>query len=100
MGESAPDGVQRLMDAARRTEECWERISAGNGAKGPRVYDWAWVPLHRRPEPEWGHWLLVRRSSAGRIGDAVTRRGPDGATIGGVWPWFAPKCGCSIRTRS
>jgi SRSO17 transposase len=50
--------------AARLTEERWERISAGNGAKGPRVYDWAWLPLYRMPEPEWGHWLLVRRSIA------------------------------------
>ena len=33
---------------------------------GPRLYDWAWVPLWRLPVTEEdranGHWLLVRRS--------------------------------------
>jgi SRSO17 transposase len=42
--------------------EAWERLSAGNGAKGPRVYDWARVPLAEPAEQGWGHWLLVRRS--------------------------------------
>ena len=40
----------------------WQRLSAGDGAKGPRVYDWARVALARRSEPGRGHWLLVRRS--------------------------------------
>ena len=40
----------------------WQRLSAGDGAKGPRMYDWARVPLARLPEPGWGRWLLVRRS--------------------------------------
>ena len=22
----------------------WRRVSAGDGAKGPRLYDWAWLP--------------------------------------------------------
>jgi SRSO17 transposase len=61
-GDRGPEQVAVATVAARLTEGCWERISAGNGAKGPRLYDWAWVPLSRMPEPEWGHWLLVRRS--------------------------------------
>jgi SRSO17 transposase len=61
-GDRGPAQVPVATVAARLTEGCWERISAGNGAKGPRLYDWAWVPLSRMPEPEWGHWLLVRRS--------------------------------------
>jgi SRSO17 transposase len=60
--DQGPQQVAVATVAARLTEERWARISAGNGAKGPRVYDWAWVPLARMPEPEWGHWLLVRRS--------------------------------------
>ena len=40
----------------------WERLSAGDGAKGPRVYDWALVPIRALPEPGWDYWLLVRRS--------------------------------------
>lgn len=49
--------------AAALPEEAWHRLSCGAGAKGPRVYDWALLPL-----PRWGqsaavfHALLVRRS--------------------------------------
>lgn len=38
----------------------WKRLSAGQGAKGERLYDWALV---RWAEHEgWQHTLLVRRS--------------------------------------
>ena len=43
-------------------EESWTRLSAGNGTKGPRWYDWRWLPLAEPPEPGWRRWLLVRRS--------------------------------------
>jgi SRSO17 transposase len=43
-------------------EEGWTRLSAGDGAKGPRWYDWCWLPLAAPLEPGWGRWLLVRRS--------------------------------------
>jgi SRSO17 transposase len=39
----------------------WTRHSAGAGAKGPRWYDWCWVPLAAPLQPHWGRWLLVRR---------------------------------------
>jgi SRSO17 transposase len=40
----------------------WQRLSAGDGSKGPRWYDWACVPING-PEPEvFRRWLLVRRS--------------------------------------
>lgn len=46
--------------------EQWRRCSAGDGAKGPRWYDWALVALWRLQQTEeelaWGHYLLVRRS--------------------------------------
>jgi SRSO17 transposase len=42
----------------------WERLSAGEGAKGPRVYDWARVPIRALPDEGWDYWLLVRRSLA------------------------------------
>jgi SRSO17 transposase len=42
----------------------WHRLSCGDGAKGPRVYDWARCPLNG-PEPErYARWLLIRRSTA------------------------------------
>ncbi len=42
----------------------WKRLSAGNGAKGPRLYDWAMatLPLYRDPYERYERWLLVRRS--------------------------------------
>jgi hypothetical protein len=36
-------------------------LSAGAGAKGPRLYDWARVPIRLLSEPG-RYWLLVRRS--------------------------------------
>jgi SRSO17 transposase len=40
--------------------EGWRRLSAGDGAQGPRWYDWRWLPLEEPLEPGWGRWLLVR----------------------------------------
>lgn len=40
----------------------WERLSAGEGAKGPRVYDWLRLPLQDPLIDGWSRWLLVRRS--------------------------------------
>ncbi len=54
--------VDRL--AAGVEESAWVRCSAGNGAKGPRVYDWAAVDIRPLREPGKGHWLLARRSVA------------------------------------
>jgi SRSO17 transposase len=43
-------------------EDSWARLSAGDGAKGPRWYDWQWLPLADPVDPQWQRWLLVRRS--------------------------------------
>jgi SRSO17 transposase len=40
----------------------WHRWPAGQGSKGPRLYDWARVRLLRLQAPPWDHWLLIRRS--------------------------------------
>jgi SRSO17 transposase len=52
--------------AAQIPAERWQRLSAGDGAKGPRWYDWARVRLARlhltAEERRWDHGLLVRRS--------------------------------------
>src|ERR671916_328008 len=47
--------------AAAVPEEAWQPLSAGAGAKGERLYDWARVRLMRLQQPPWDHWLLVRR---------------------------------------
>jgi SRSO17 transposase len=39
----------------------WTRLRAGDGAKGPRWYDWCWLPLTAPSKPDWCRWLLVRR---------------------------------------
>jgi SRSO17 transposase len=43
-------------------EEGWTRLSAGDGTKGPRWYDWRWLPLADPVDPAWRRWLLVRQS--------------------------------------
>ena len=40
----------------------WRTLSAGEGAKGPRLYDWACLPLNSLQPGQWPRWLLVRRS--------------------------------------
>jgi hypothetical protein len=57
---SAATTAQRV--AAEVPAERWLRCNAGDGAKGPRFYDWAQVPLAAPGPPGWGRWLLVRRS--------------------------------------
>ncbi len=50
---------------AHAPDEAWKRRSCGDGAKGPRMFDWA---VAERPTysdttpPGWGRWLLARRS--------------------------------------
>jgi SRSO17 transposase len=46
--------------AAGAPAEGWRRLSAGEGAKGPRLYDWAFLPYRGAP-PGWATGLLVRR---------------------------------------
>ncbi len=50
--------------AAQVPPEEWDRISAGDGAKGPRLYDWLRVPIRPLGAPGKGYWLLARRSIA------------------------------------
>ena len=42
----------------------WLRLSAGEGSKGPRLYDWGRVSIRPGSEPDQSHWLLARRSIA------------------------------------
>jgi len=42
----------------------WQRLSAGDGAKGPRLYDWAWLPYWSDGESGWQKGLLIRRKLA------------------------------------
>jgi SRSO17 transposase len=60
--DCGPAQVRADVLAENVPPERWERLSAGSGAKGPRLYDWARVPLFRLDWPGFEHWLLVRRS--------------------------------------
>jgi len=62
---AAPEGrlAQYRVDALSAVvpETNWSRLSAGAGAKGPRLYDWVRLPIRPLSEPG-RYWLLVRRS--------------------------------------
>ena len=58
----APPGQIRMATvAAAVPAEAWQRLSCGEGAQGPRLYDWAAVPLRPALRDGWVHALLVRR---------------------------------------
>ena len=42
--------------------QAWQPLSAGEGAKGPRLYDWVRLPLNWETEDGFARWLLARRS--------------------------------------
>jgi SRSO17 transposase len=57
--------IDQLIDEA--PADAWQRISCGDGAKGPRVYDWAAAKLPANlifdPDPPTHHrWVMARRS--------------------------------------
>ncbi|QCX82460.1 hypothetical protein C9F11_45675 (plasmid) [Streptomyces sp. YIM 121038] len=57
---------QLVVDAP---DDAWERLSCGDGVKGPRVYDWAAAQLPAVPffdggEPSHRGWVMARRSIA------------------------------------
>lgn len=60
----------------------WQRLSMGEGTKGPRWFDWACLPMLYRSEDDRQHWLLVRRA----LSDPTDKRyyfvfGPLGTTL-------------------
>jgi SRSO17 transposase len=65
--------------------QAWKRLSAGDGAKGPRLYDWALatLPIAREPSEGFERWLLIRRSTTDPTDLAYYLCfGPAGTTIG------------------
>jgi len=64
--------VGEILDALREgtlpsvlpseEDEGWKRMSAGEGSKGERLYDWIRLELNRPLQEGFGRWLLVRRS--------------------------------------
>ena len=58
------DWRQRRVRAliAELPETAWQRRSAGAGAHGQRLYDWARLQLLAGFDPSWARWVLARRS--------------------------------------
>ena len=52
--------ARALADAL--PDDAWVCASGGEGAQGPRWYDWACLALPYEAADGWAHWLLVRRS--------------------------------------
>ena len=47
--------------AAAVPGDAWQRLSCGEGAQGPRIYDWAFVPLRPALRTGWVHAVRIRR---------------------------------------
>ncbi len=58
-----PLGFKRVQDWLEDVPaKGWKRLSAGDGAKGPRLYDWASLPTALEAAEGWHKGLLIRRS--------------------------------------
>jgi SRSO17 transposase len=62
--DRGPAQIAAAQLVAQVSPEEWVRLSAGEGTKGPRIYDWTWVAIRPLKEPGQGYWLLARRSIA------------------------------------
>src|SRR6266516_4679567 len=70
--------------AALLPEEAWVVLSAGEGSKGPRLYEWAWLQLPEETEAasRRARWVLIRRSLSDRSQRAYYRAsGPAQTTL-------------------
>jgi SRSO17 transposase len=69
VGILTPDGQRRRVEVSEVTalllhEQDWPRLSMSAGTKGPRLFDWAYVPILHRGEDDRHHFLLIRPSLA------------------------------------
>jgi len=58
--EEKPQRVDEI--AAALAQNDWQCLSAGAGSKGPRLYNWAVVPLKGAGIAGWGHYLVIRQN--------------------------------------
>ncbi len=66
VGIMTPDGRHRQVEvrdveALLLHEQDWQRLLMSEGTKGPRLFDWAAVPVLHHWEADERHWLLLRR---------------------------------------
>ena len=60
MREEKPQQVDEI--AASLAPNDWQCLSAGAGSKGPRLYNWAVVPLKGTGIVGWGNYLVIRQN--------------------------------------
>src|SRR3989440_7545775 len=87
VGIVTPDGGRRRVEA-REVEalllhdQDWQRLAMSEGTKGPRLFDWACVPILHQWEEDGRHWLLMRRSLTDPQEKAYSFvSGPSGTTL-------------------
>lgn len=51
----------REIDATLLKEQDWYRHTNSQGTKGPRLFDWALLPMVHKGVADGCHWLLIRR---------------------------------------
>ena len=65
VGIQTPLGRRRVevreVEALLLADQQWQRLSMSEGTKGPRLFDWARVPILHQWEDDGQHWLLIRR---------------------------------------
>jgi SRSO17 transposase len=87
VGIVTPDGRRRQVEvgeveALLLHDQPWQRLSMSEGTKGPRLFDWACVPMLHRWEEDGRHWLLMRRSLSDPLQKAYYFVfGPQGTTL-------------------
>jgi SRSO17 transposase len=50
-----------LVESVMLSDRDWQRLSMSEGTKGPRLFDWAIVPMLHQWQDDGRHWLLIRR---------------------------------------
>jgi SRSO17 transposase len=63
--------VEEVLDLIE--PNAWQRLSAGEGAKGPRLYDWVLIELAESTPEEWPRQFLFRRSLEDETDNAAYR---------------------------
>lgn len=80
-------GKRQRVDhiANELSRDQWQRLSVGDGSKGPREFDWARVEVSKLEQDGWQRWLVVRRSTVSGEKPAelayVLVFAPDGTTL-------------------
>lgn len=87
VGIVTPEGGRRRVEvreveALLLQDQQWQRLSMSEGTKGPRLFDWACVPILHRWQQDGQHWLLIRRSLSDPLQKAYYFVfGPQGTTL-------------------